>query len=503
MRLVAALICSAMLICFGVLPGHTEKRVALVIGNGAYQNTATLSNPAHDAEDMAATLQAVGFDVIVETNVNKRSLELAMARFGRIAQEADAALFYYAGHGIQHRGVNYLMPIDARLEDEFSVNYELTRIEDVLFALSAARGVKIVILDACRNNPLADRLLLRTLNRDVISTRGLARIEAPRGMIIAYATQSNQVAVDGTGRNSPFTSALLKEIEQPGLEIATLFRRVAANVDRVTGGRQLPELSISMSGEFYLNTRDTDVQAWAKLRGSTDQRQLRNFISLYPDSPLTSDVQERLAAFERVERAQVEQAMRAERERIEKERLARDEAERNQLEAIRLTREQAERNKAAADLKAQAEAAGNWPSSQSVLLMPPTKPIGALPKQPDVLSGSALVKAIKQELKRVGCYTGRIDDNWTNAEIKLSVGKFARYAHWPTEPSNTDSLLLDAGRGNIDAPITELFDAIRAKSDRVCPLECSVLQFEKDGRCIAKTCPAGKKLAPKGPLRNN
>src|SRR5262249_10322360 len=160
-----------------------------------------LPNPVNDAEDMAVALRAVGFEVLVERNVNKRSLEMTLAQFGRMAQEADAALFYYAGHGIQHRGVNYLMPVDARLDDEFSVNYELTRVEDVLFALSVARGVKIVILDACRNNPLADRLMLRAVNRDAISTRGLARIEAPRGMVIAYATQSNQVAVDGTGRN--------------------------------------------------------------------------------------------------------------------------------------------------------------------------------------------------------------------------------------------------------------------------------------------------------------
>jgi uncharacterized caspase-like protein len=203
MRLIAAFACAVMLVCFGVQSGNAEKRVALVIGNGAYQNTASLSNPVNDAEDMAIALRAVGFEVIVEKNVDKRSLEIATARFGRVAQEADAALFYYAGHGIQYRGSNYLMPIDARLEDEFSINSELTRIEDALFALSNARAVRIMILDACRNNPLSDRLNLRAMSRDVVATRGLARIETARGMIIAYATQANQVAADGTGRNSP------------------------------------------------------------------------------------------------------------------------------------------------------------------------------------------------------------------------------------------------------------------------------------------------------------
>src|SRR5215813_10746528 len=231
---------------------RAEKRVALVIGNAAYQHTASLPNPANDADDMAVALK----------KVDKRSLEKTMADFGRLAQEADAALVYYAGHGIQYQGLNYLMPVDARLEDEYSVNYELTRIDDVLFALSKAHGVRILILDACRNNPLAERLSSRRANRDFVPTRGLARIEAPRGMVVAFATQSDQIAADGVGRNSPFTGALLKEIEAPGIEIATLFRRVAIDVSQATGGRQLPELSISMAGEFYLNSRATDIQAW-------------------------------------------------------------------------------------------------------------------------------------------------------------------------------------------------------------------------------------------------
>ena len=148
------------------VPVRAEKRVALVVGNAAYRYTARLANPTNDADDMTAALKKVGFEVIVVKDVDKRSLEMAMANFGRQAQEADAALVYYAGHGIQYQGVNYLMPVDARLEDEYSINYELTRIDDVLFALSKARGVKIMILDACRNNPLAERLSSRGVNRD-------------------------------------------------------------------------------------------------------------------------------------------------------------------------------------------------------------------------------------------------------------------------------------------------------------------------------------------------
>src|SRR5260221_342758 len=180
----------------GSVVARAEKRVALVIGNAAYQHTASLPNPVNDADDMASALKKVGFQVIAVKNVDKRSLEKAMADFGRLAQEADVALVYYAGHGIQYQGLNYLMTVDARLEDEYSVNYELTRIDDVLFALAKARGVRILILDACRNNPLAERLVSRGMKRDFIQTRGLARIEAPRGTLVAFATQSEQDVVN-------------------------------------------------------------------------------------------------------------------------------------------------------------------------------------------------------------------------------------------------------------------------------------------------------------------
>jgi hypothetical protein len=298
MRFITAFLCFAVSIYFGIAPGHAERRVALVIGNAEYQSTAALPNPTNDAQDMAAALREIGFEVIVETNVNKRALETVLARFGRLSQSADAALFYYAGHGIQYRGRNYLVPVDARLEDEFSVNYELVRIDDVLFAVSQASGVKLLILDACRNNPLADRLI-RSPSRNIGVARGLTLIDDARGMIVAYATQPNQVADDGHGRNSPFTTALLKEMKEPGLEIATFFRRVAADVDRATNGRQFPELSISMTGEFYLNTRETDLQAWARVRDSSKIIDLNDFLTRYPGSVLAEDARARIAVLER------------------------------------------------------------------------------------------------------------------------------------------------------------------------------------------------------------
>ncbi|MBZ0148891.1 MAG: caspase family protein [Pseudorhodoplanes sp.] len=328
--------------CIGV--AHAERRIALVIGNAAYQNTPALSNPVNDGEDLAAVLKRVGFAVVLERNLNKRGMEGAIARFARMSQDADTALFFYAGHGMQWRGINYLVPVDARMEDEFNLNFELTRLDDVLFGLERARGVKILVLDACRNNPLLDRLNRTSSTRDLMATRGFAKIETTRGMVIAYSTQINQVAVDGTGRNSPFTQALVKEIDVPGLEIGTMFRRVAAHVNKITEGRQLPELSVSLLGEFYLNSRETDLQTWAKIRTSSDPSQLKDFITRYPSSDLLAHAQQRLDAMERAERTRIERE-RAERERLareqaERERLAKDQAERDKVQ-----REQSEREK--------------------------------------------------------------------------------------------------------------------------------------------------------------
>jgi hypothetical protein len=206
------------------------------------------------------------------------------------------------------------VPVDARLEDEFSVNYELTRIDDVLFAVSQASGVKLLILDACRNNPLADRLI-RSTSRNIGIARGLTLIDDARGMIVAYATQPNQVADDRHGRNSPFTSALLNEMKEPGVEIATFFRRVAADVDRATNGRQFPELSISMTGEFYLNAQETDLQAWARVRDSSKITDLNDFLTHYPESVLAKDAQARIAVLERAEQALEQRDLRATTER--------------------------------------------------------------------------------------------------------------------------------------------------------------------------------------------
>jgi phosphate transport system substrate-binding protein len=233
-------------------PAFAETRVALVIGNGAYKNAPRLPNPANDANDVATALRRSGFDTILATDLDRNGMEDATFRFARAARTADVALFYYSGHALQFGGVNYLMPVDARLTDETDLR-RLTRVDEIVSDLQQAKSLRILVLDACRSNPLADQL-----QRSVVATRGgsaergIARIENPQGMIVAYATQAGHTAEDGTGRNSPYTAAFLKHIEERD-EIGMIFRSVSEDVYEQTRHTQLPELSLSIIGRFYLN----------------------------------------------------------------------------------------------------------------------------------------------------------------------------------------------------------------------------------------------------------
>jgi hypothetical protein len=287
---------------------RADRRVALVVGNATYKtNAMSLTNPANDAQDVTSALKDLGFDVLSVANVNKRDMDVALGKFARMATGADSALFYYAGHGIQYQGRNYLVPVDAVLEDEISVRYEMTAIDDIRDALDRAEGVKIMILDACRNNPLADRMRKSGGSRAIGGDRGLARIDRAQGSIIVYATSADQIAEDGVGRNSPFTSAMLKRIQEPGLEIEMMFRRVSADVATQTGGRQRPETFVSLQSEYYLN--QNDLIAWDKMKDHADVAGLRDFIKKFPSSPQTGVARDRIDQLEREAQQRVANAV--------------------------------------------------------------------------------------------------------------------------------------------------------------------------------------------------
>jgi hypothetical protein len=251
LRIAAGLIVLCLL-CLASQPAAADRRVALVIGNGAYLHAPHLPNPPHDAEDVGAALKRTGFETIVGLDLDKNRMEDAAIKFARAARNADVAVFYYSGHALQYAGVNYLIPIDAELADEADLR-RATRVDDILEDLKQAKNLRILVLDSCRDNPLADQLK-RSIGttRSTSIQRGLARIESPDGTIISYSTQAGRTAADGDGRNSPYTTAFLKHIEEKE-DISAVFHHISADVYSTSGGGQVPELSLSFFGEFYLN----------------------------------------------------------------------------------------------------------------------------------------------------------------------------------------------------------------------------------------------------------
>jgi hypothetical protein len=225
------------------LQAATEQRIALVIGNSAY-SSGPLKNPVNDAADMAAALKRLGFHVTLHKNANQQTMENAIREFGRgLKRERGVGLFYYAGHGMQIGGINYLIPIGARVEKETDVKFQAVNAEMILAEMeNAENGMNIVLLDACRDNPFG-----RAFRS---ASRGLAIISnAPTGTFISYSTGANQLAKDGDGRNSPYTKALLTNIDKPGLTINRIFMNVRSRVIKETG--QVPWELSSLVGDFY------------------------------------------------------------------------------------------------------------------------------------------------------------------------------------------------------------------------------------------------------------
>ncbi len=226
-----------------------NQRLALVIGNGNYR-ASPLKNPVNDARDISATLQRLGFQVIYEENASRRRMDDAVRIFYSKLRNGGTGLFYYAGHGMQVKGRNYLIPVDARIESESDVEHESIDVGRVLGKMEdAGNPVNIVILDACRDNPFAKSFRS--------SSAGLARMDAPTGTIVAYATAPESVAIDGPGQNGLYTKHLLKEMIIPGLTIEQVFKAVRNNVINETNNKQVPWESTSLRGDFYFSVPQT------------------------------------------------------------------------------------------------------------------------------------------------------------------------------------------------------------------------------------------------------
>ena len=288
-----------------------EPRLALVIGNSAYRES-PLRNPVNDVRAMAQRLRELGFTVLAHENATKRTMEAAIIEFGRRLAEGGVGAFYYAGHGLQVRGRNYLVPVDAEIEDEASTRVAAVDVELLLEQMGEARNrVNIVILDACRNNPFERRMRG--------ASRGLAAVDAARGTLVAYATAPGSVAADGDGKNGLYTEELLEALREPGLKVEEVFKRVRINVARRSKGAQTPWESSSLTGDLVVNVTvnvttaavaaptaavaaptaaapDREGLFWMSIKDGTDPAAFEAYLKQYPQGTFAALARQRLAS---------------------------------------------------------------------------------------------------------------------------------------------------------------------------------------------------------------
>ena len=487
-------------------PAWAEKRVALVLGNGAYQNVAPLSNPANDSATVAATLKNAGFDVVD----SRRDLPAAETRralrdFADRARDADIAVVYYAGHGMEVDGTNYLIPVDAKLVRDTDVYDEALSLDRVLVAIEPAKRLRLVILDACRDNPFS-RNMKRTVASRAIG-QGLAKVEPTSpNMLIAYSAKAGSTAADGDGKNSPFTIALTKHLTTPGLDVRRAFGFVRDDVLKNTGNRQEPFVYGSLGGDDVPLVPAKVVPAAPASNPQAEMRRdyelalqignkdaLNAFLAQYPEGFYASLAKIQLAKFaaEEARVAATEKARLAEQERArlaaegaQKGQLAKADADAKAAELARIAAEkakqiaqeqaaEAERSRAATEKPAGAAAAAEKAQvDKGVDKGANLASLNAGPPQAD------LTKSVQAELRRVGCLSAAADGEW-NAASQRSMALFNKHAR----------TRLDVKLASIDA-----LDAIKLKSSRVCPLVCEH-GFKADGNSCSKiTCAEGSFL---------
>ena len=300
-----------------------DRRVAFVVGNGAYKNVAQLPNPAIDANAMAGVLRNVGFEVVEGTNLTRDKMTERLLEFGKKAQGADVAVFFYAGHGIAISGTNYLLPIDADIKSEMDVKLGAAiNIDLTLDQTMSDAKVKLVFLDACRDNPFTAKIKSNSATRSVSVQSGLAEMKSGEGTLIAFATGPGQTALDGQeGTNSPFTRALIAHITTPGVEIQQAMTEVRAQVNQETNKGQLPWGHTNLIGSVYLNpaaappayaasssapaavastsgSTDVELEFWRSVKESNKPEELNAYLTNYPNGQFKPLALARIAALE-------------------------------------------------------------------------------------------------------------------------------------------------------------------------------------------------------------
>jgi len=318
------IVLSLFCMLFAADAAKADRRVAFVVGNGAYKNVAQLPNPPIDAKAMAAVLRNVGFDVVEGTNLTRDAMTERLLEFGKKAQGADVAVFFYAGHGIAISGTNYLLPIDADIKSEMDVKLGAAiNIDLTLDQTMSDAKVKLVFLDACRDNPFAAKIKSNSATRSVSVQTGLAEMKSGEGTLIAFATGPGQTALDGQeGTNSPFTRALMAHITEPGVEIQQAMTEVRAQVNEETNKGQLPWGHTNLIGSVFLNPAaaapasaaapssspaavastsggsDVELEFWRSIKDSNKPEELNAYLTSYPNGQFKSLALARIASLE-------------------------------------------------------------------------------------------------------------------------------------------------------------------------------------------------------------
>ncbi|MET4798836.1 caspase family protein [Bradyrhizobium sp. LB11.1] len=501
-RLCPFLLAAALM--FGAEPAFAGKRVALVLANSAYQHAPSLANPVNDGAVMAKTLTDAGFDV-VDSRHDLTALDTrrVLREFADATRDADIAVVYYAGHGIEVEGANYLIPVDARLERDTDVYDEALSLDRILVAVGPAKQLRLVILDACRDNPFG-RTMKRTLAARGIG-RGLARVEpSSSNTLIAYSAKAGFTAQDGDGANSPFTIALSKHLTTPGLDIRRAFGFVRDDVLKSTGNKQEPFVYGSLGGDDVplvpvkvmaaapvapVVNPQADMRRDYELALQVGNRPAWDaFLAQHPDgfyANLAKLQIDKIQA-EQVHVAATEKAKQAEAERdrlaafgAQKDAQARAAADAKVAEQAQLAaqkaKEQAQQQAAAAEQQRVNLAATAPNAAPASTASPAGTNVASLTP---ATAPADLSSSVQTELGRVGCFSGQADGNW-NTSAQPSLSQFNRYA----------GTRLDVKEASSDA-----LDTVKSKQSRVCPLVCDH-GFKADGdKCSRIVCGDGYAL---------
>ncbi len=455
------------LICLAfAFPAMAERRVALVVGNATYKNAGELLNPRNDAADIAAELKKLGFETVEGIDLDKNMMDRKIRDFAKLLSGADAGVFFYAGHGLQVNGVNYLVPVDAELSSAGALDWEMVRLDLIQRTMERETKTNVLFLDACRDNPLARNLARAMGTRSVEIGRGLAAAESGVGTLISYSTQPGNVALDGVGRNSPFAAALVKKLPTQGEDLSTLLIGVRMKVMETTKNKQVPWEHSALTGRFFFAAAPpapppeippaatTDIgRVWDNIQNTNSPGVLLGFrkqfgaANPFYDSLAANRLAELDAA---VETAKAEAKRKAEAKAAE---LKAAEAKAAELKAAELK---------AAEMKAAELKAAETQAKVAALV--PVQP----PKIADSSDKGQLVRDLQRELKRIGCDPDATEGTW-GAKSKSAVADFSRLT----------KLTLA-----IDEPTVAALNAVRSQKVRVCPLRCGKGQIEDDGMCI-------------------